>query len=487
MIDWLDEQLGKITMYSLVLYGLIALALMALVLMLSGNIDHNPLHFLLSIAVLGGVSYGSNKLFGWLFSVHPHSESAWITGLILSFLFVPPTELLGFVKLALVATIAMASKYVLAPRGRHVFNPAAIAAVIVSIGGLAYAGWWVATPAMIPLTLVVGFLILRRTKKQYVSALFIVVALISLFLQGTDPLTAFVSWPLLFIGAIMLSEPLTLPPRASQQYIVSAVVGILMTIPLQYGRITMTPALALVAGNLIGWWFGQRRAIKLRYVGKKQMGDTTYDFTFDVSKLDFEPGQYIELMLPHKKSDIRGQRRIFSIVGSPGDEQISIGTKIFTKPSSFKRALTNLKPGDTLYATRVAGDFILPQGDSAPQIICIAEGIGVTPFVSYAVSSNRPIRLIYAVNSIGDISYAQQLRHHDANVTIVSPDAGKLPDAEWHYAQGRLDEQTLQSLVDASGDPLVYVSGPPAMVASTRKALKRLGIKNIKVDEFSGY
>ena len=79
MLDWLDEQLGRITMYSLVLYSLIALCVMALLLMLVGNLSYSPLQFGLSIAVLGAVSYGSNRLFGWLFSVRPHSESAWIT------------------------------------------------------------------------------------------------------------------------------------------------------------------------------------------------------------------------------------------------------------------------------------------------------------------------------------------------------------------------------------------------------------------------
>lgn len=483
---WLDEQLGRITMYRLVIYGLVTLAAMAILLMVVGNLSYSPLSFLGSLIIATGAAYSSNRLFGWLFGVKPHGESAVITGLILALLFMPPEDMLGFLKLGLVAVIAMASKYVIAPRGRHIFNPAAIAIVLASIGGLAYASWWVATSAMIPVTLLVGALILYRTKKQYVSLAFVVTAIVVLLMRGTDPLTAITSWPLLFVGAIMLSEPLTLPPRAKQQYFVAILVGVLMTLPLHYGRITMTPALALVMGNLVGWWFGQRRSIALRYVGKKQLTETTHSFSFDTKKLSFEPGQYIEITLPHSRPDSRGQRRVFSIVGSPGDEQISIGTKIPTKASSFKNALMSLKPGDTVHATRVAGDFILPE-DSAQPVTLIAGGIGITPFISFIQSSNRPVEIIYVVNDVPEISFAEQLRHHAVSVTIVSPGEARLPDADWKHVKGKLNEDILKDLLDVRKQPHVYISGPPGFVVTVQAAVKKQGIKHIKVDEFSGY
>lgn len=486
MKNTVDELLGKVTMYRLVIYGLLAIAATALLLMTVGNIGYTPLLFASSLIVVTSISYASNRLFGWLFGVKAHGESAIITGLILALLFIPPDSVIEFVKLGLVAMIAMASKYLIAPRGRHIFNPAAIAIVIASIGGLAYAGWWVATPALIPVTVIAGGLILYKTQKQYVSLVFVITAVIMLLLQGTDPYIALTSWPLLFVGAIMLSEPLTLPPRAQQQYFVAVLVGVLMTLPLHYGRITMTPALALVIGNIIGWWFGQRRSMPLRYIGKKQLGEDTYSFIFDTKNLVFEPGQYIEMTLPHAKQDGRGQRRVFSIVGSPGDEQISIGTKIPKKPSSFKRALLGLKLGDTIQATRIAGDFVLPKDPNQP-VVLIAGGIGITPYISYIQSTKRPMKIIYAVSSSDEISFAEQLRHHVSDVTIVSPESAKLPDPEWRHIQGRLGMNTLKDLIDVRQQPHVYVSGPPHMVNDVQATVKALGIKQIKVDEFSGY
>lgn len=260
----------------------------------------------------------------------------------------------------------------------------------------------------------------------------------------------------------------------------------LMVVPFDYGPISMTPALALVLGNLVSWMLGVRGAIKLRYTGRKQLGESTYDFTFDAKKLSFEPGQYLELTLPHAHADSRGKRRVFSIVGRPGDEQLSIGVKIPTKPSSFKRALMNLHVGDTVYAARLAGDFVLPNDPKTP-VVCIAGGIGVTPFMSYYLSSNRPITLVYAVNQVSDISFVEQLRHHATDVTIVSSDSAKLPDAEWKHIHGHLDETVLGELLKDRQDAAVYISGPPAMVVNARRIVRSLGIKNVKVDEFAGY
>lgn len=487
MKAWIDEKLGGITMYRSALYGLSVISVAAFVLMVVGVISIlSPLHFVLAIIVSVGVSYGANRLFGWLFSVRPHAESALITGLILALLFTPPETALGFAKLGLVAAIAMASKYVLAPRGRHIFNPAAIAIVIASVGGLAYAGWWVSTSVMVPVIAAVALLLLYKTKKIRLGLVFIVASLIALGLHGVSPVDALLYWPILFVAGVMLSEPLTLPPRAWQQYAVAVLVAVLMAQPFNYSVISMTPALALVLGNVVGWWFGQRGRIKLRFAGKKQLSDSAYEFRFDVTKLGFEPGQYIELTLPHAGVDSRGTRRVFSIVGMPGDEQISIGTKIPSKPSSFKRALMNLKAGTVVDATRVAGDFVLPEEDKTP-VVLIAGGIGVTPYVSFALSAGRPLQLIYAVGKVSELSFVEQLRHHNVDVTVVTKDDSRLPDPEWRRAQGSLNTDTLGRLIDVSENPTVYVSGPPAMVVSVSATVRSLGVKNVKVDEFSGY
>lgn len=493
--DYLEEQLGKITMYRLVLYGLTAISLMGVLLMAAGYLPYSPLHFLAGIILLSGIAYLANFGLGWLFGLKPHGESAVITGMILALLFSPAMTLIEGVQLGLVVVIAMASKYVLVYRGRHIFNPAAIAVVIASITGLAYATWWIATPALLPVTAVVAFLILFRTKRLGMAGVFLVVAVTVIILRTAFAgeltpqtiITTLTSFPLVFFAGIMLSEPLTLPPRRRQQLIEAAVVGVLFGSAFHFSVITMTPALALVVGNILAWYWGTRGAIRLRFVGKKQTGSTSYDFTFDSNKPNFIPGQYIELMLPHANADIRGARRIFSIIGQPGEEHMSIGTKIPEKPSSFKRALMTLKPGQTVMATRIAGDFILPDDPSVP-VVLIAGGIGITPYISHIMAAGeRNITLIYSVTSHAELAYVEQLRHYDVRLVIVSSDNGPLPDPEWtQVVAERLSEDILEKIIKKQENPIVYISGPPVMVNSVRSMVKAQGL-HYKTDHFAGY
>ena len=45
-------------------------------------------------------------------------------------------------------TIVTSSKYIVAVRGRHVFNPAAFGAVVVGVTGLSVSWWWVGSAAL---------------------------------------------------------------------------------------------------------------------------------------------------------------------------------------------------------------------------------------------------------------------------------------------------------------------------------------------------
>jgi hypothetical protein len=89
-----------------------------------------------------------------------------ITGLLLYFLFWPtfaPLDMAG--RGSSPASWRVSSKYALAFRGRHIFNPAAAGAFITGLTGLNIATWWAATPAMLWLLVPGVFIVLYRTRK----------------------------------------------------------------------------------------------------------------------------------------------------------------------------------------------------------------------------------------------------------------------------------------------------------------------------------
>ncbi|TGV95790.1 FAD-dependent oxidoreductase, partial [Mesorhizobium sp. M2E.F.Ca.ET.154.01.1.1] len=112
-------------------------------------------------------------------------------------------------------------------------------------------------------------------------------------------------------------------------------------------------------------------------------------------KLAFQAGQYLEWTLGLDRSDNRGNRRYFTVASSPTEQSVRLGVKFYPKSSAFKQALGTMRPGGTIHAAQLAGDFTLPS-DPKIKIAFLAGGIGITPFRSmlqYLIDRNesRPI------------------------------------------------------------------------------------------------
>lgn len=497
--DRLDFWLSKVTMYRLVTLCLVTLLSISGLLTLTGYFAFSLLALALSVTVLLVAVYGSGRLFGWIFGVRPHGESSIITALILACLFVPPElTLLAFAKLALIGVFASTTKYLVAVRGRHIFNPAAAAVVLASVTGIGFAQWWIATPALLPIVGVIGLLILQKTRTAVVSGVFVAVAATLVTIQSVFSgleiwqgiWLAFASWPILFFGAIMVSEPLTQPPRRWQQLVIAIGVALLMFVPLHTEFIEMTPALALIIGNAAAWWWGARRGLKLKFVEKIQLTPTSYEFVF-AGTVPFTAGQYLEFSLPHR-ADSRGIRRVFTIATNPADANVRFGIKFYDRPSTFKQTLRDLKPGTVVPATRVAGDFVLPT-DSREPMLLIAGGIGITPFISFArhlikTNQKREVILVYAVASAEEIAYKDILEKSGMQIIIVVPGGKADVSKTWKVIDAPfVSIELLEKEITNITMRTVYISGAPLMVNAVTRAVKKLGAKRIKTDHFTGY
>ena len=82
---------------------------------------------------------------------------------------------------------------------------------------------------------------------------------------------------------------------------------------------------------------------------KEKIGTDMLDFVFmDDAPPRFRPGQYMEWTLAHKKSDSRGNRRYFTIASAPTETDLRLGVKFYDPPSSFKKNLLVMDPGDEI-------------------------------------------------------------------------------------------------------------------------------------------
>jgi ferredoxin-NADP reductase len=205
----------------------------------------------------------------------------------------------------------------------------------------------------------------------------------------------------------------------------------------------------------------------------------------------FLPGQYMELDLPHAKSDGKGRRRVFSLTGSPAERLVKFGIRTAEPLSAAKRVLLALKPGDELTATSVGGDFVLPRDPRKP-VLLIAAGIGITPFLSHLGSGGlreRDAVLLLLARSADEIAYADELRAAGIRVLVRLADGSNPPVDFGAVPAGasRLDHEGLKALVPDIRSREVYVSGSPASVAALRRAARKAGAWRVHVDSFSGY
>lgn len=204
----------------------------------------------------------------------------------------------------------------------------------------------------------------------------------------------------------------------------------------------------------------------------------------------YTAGQYIELTLKHAEPDDRGIRRWFTLSSAPSDELVSITTKFAAENgSSFKQALRDLKPGVQLHMSDPMGDFVLPKLVQTP-LVFVAGGIGITPFHSIlswlaATGEQRPIKLLYAVNSEDDIVFQKTFEQAAVLPTILVSN----PSPAWGGERGRLSAELILGLEKPADDTLVYLSGPEQMVQALQKDLVKAGVdkRQLVTDEFPNY
>jgi ferredoxin-NADP reductase len=308
---------------------------------------------------------------------------------------------------------------------------------------------------------------------------------------------AFIDSPLLFFAFVMLTEPLTTPPTKRLQIYYGAIVGFLFAPQVHVAGIYSTPELALVVGNVFSYLVSPKEKLLLVLREKLKISPTIYDFVFESNRsMAFRPGQYLEWTLGHKHADSRGNRRYFTIASAPTEKEIRMGVKFYEEPSSFKKTLEGFRPGSTIVAGQLAGDFVLPE-DQHKKLVFIAGGIGVTPFrsmIKYLIDTKqkRDIVLFYSNKEVGDVVYTdvfeEAAEKNGLKTVYTLTDRGQVPP-NWQGQIGMVNEQMIKAHVPDYKDRLFYISGPRGMITAFEDVLAEMGISRsqIKVDFFPGF
>ena len=489
--------IATLSMYRLMSLSLLGLLVLSVGFAGFGLIGYEPLGILAIAAVAITFTALSTLMVASVFRQSAHLESSLITGLLITFILPPTLELRDILGAAAAGAIAGASKYLLVISGRHFLNPAAVGSAVAVGLGLSASFWWVANPPMaIPIVLI-GALVAWRSGLGSIALVGLGVgglALLSRLLVSGGELWSSLylmvtSYPLVFLALFMLSEPLTMAPRRLSRVMVATVVGLGVALPFSVplGAITVysSPELALLAGNLVALVATlisrASRSSRLTLSHAQMLGDYGAVFTFATERpVRFRAGQWIELDVPHRRADRRGQRRVFSVVSAPHEARsdspiVRIATRRATPGSSFKRALAEAPVTSDARIVGIGGDFILPKDHSTP-LLLLAGGVGVTPFLSQLAEDT----------------------HHGITRDVVLVDVRKDPLETWgdetirasgakHVITSREGLEAALAEIPDIPHRWCAVSGSPRFVAAGERLLRNLGARSIAKDSFTGY
>lgn len=503
ILKFIDTVTDDITMYRLVLYYVAMLWGVALFFSVVSILPLSPLALIASAGVLVVVTLVTNELFAVVFGAPSNRESVLITAGILALIISPTVSLSGIAFLIWAAVWAMAAKYILAINKKHIFNPAAFAVALTALTINQSASWWVANAALLPFVIMGGVAMVRKIHRADLVLSFLAVAVAAAvggsIAAGSSVLVTLkqitIYSPLAFFAFVMLTEPMTTPPRRAGRIAYGALTGFLFAPFVHLGSLYSTPELALLVSNIFSYLISPKRKLVLRLKEAFEVTPDIADFVFvPDQKFSFRPGQYLEWTLGHRSQDNRGMRRFFTIASSPTEPELRLGVKFYDKSSSYKQAMLKMKPGDTIVAGQLAGDFTLPK-DKKQKLVFIAGGIGVTPFRSMIKylsdnSERRDIVLLYANKSVRDIAYADIFETVAARVNLrtVYTVSEAPPRQECGVINRRIDGALIRELVPDWFERGFYISGSQAMVISCREALLDMGVsaRRIRTDYFPG-
>jgi CDP-4-dehydro-6-deoxyglucose reductase len=225
-----------------------------------------------------------------------------------------------------------------------------------------------------------------------------------------------------------------------------------------------------------------------RLMGARGLSPNVRELAFerlDEHAMTFEPGQWLNVLLPGSIAEESDLKRSYSIASPPD------GT------ARFEIAVTRVQGGPAstwLHAVEVGTvlSFVGPQGFftrpavGGPPALMIATGTGVTPMRSMiraaisagSAGSLAPMWLLLGVRREADLLYADEFGRLAGSHSVIrfEPTLSQ-PEQSWlkrrGYVQAHVRELWQELTASCGAAPHAYVCGLQRMVGSVRELLRK--------------
>jgi predicted ferric reductase len=201
----------------------------------------------------------------------------------------------------------------------------------------------------------------------------------------------------------------------------------------------------------------------------------TWSLHFKGGNADHKPGQF--LMLSLFRNGRRTGPHPFTISSSPTSGDLTVSVKAV---GDFTSTVKDTTRADGAYIDMPYGIFSFLNFD-APNLVFIAGGIGITPFISmlrYMVDKKleRNVILIWGNKTEKDIAFKGELEQMTAAMPSLRVIHVLSNQPEWPGEKGYMDTELLHNHLDGFENPQIFVCGPPVMMAKVVRALQQVGV-----------
>lgn len=208
-------------------------------------------------------------------------------------------------------------------------------------------------------------------------------------------------------------------------------------------------------------------------------------------KIDFKPGQYVQLKAPLYKGNDEEVYRAYSVASSASDKdhiELVIG---YTGGLATTYVHQILNEGDYVDINGPYGDFYYHDDDS--EMILIAVGTGIAPIIAilHHLKENdikRKARFYFGAKTPEDLLYLDELRDFEESLydfKFMPTLSRTTEEHNWTGDTGRVTDSIAKYITDGE-NKTAYLCGSPGMIESAIKGLEEKGITKdlIYFDEF---
>jgi len=194
-------------------------------------------------------------------------------------------------------------------------------------------------------------------------------------------------------------------------------------------------------------------------------------------RMDFVPGQFAYI------APEGGESHPFSMTSSPDDTEIKFAIRIV---GDGTLSLRDTKIGSPFSVEGPYGRFAERFLDDSRDAICVAGGIGITPFSSMMAKlsetkNNRKVILIHSVRNESEAIFGNKLR------SVQARNPAFMYRLNVTAKEGRLTRETIRTILSGTKKPVIYLCGPKQMMDSMRNLFleEHVPLRNIVSEDFS--